>query len=209
MSEQPSQDGSPATPGTPGTEPGRRRPLLITGFGPFLTVTDNPSARLAEALADPADGVEAMVLPVSYSRAPNLLAEAIADLDPAGWIGLGVAGHADGLRLETLARNRLSSEHADVDGAVGKGRDVDAGGPPALPTRLPLFDMRRRLRRGGHAHSVSDDAGGYVCNALFYAGLRALPVGRPGGFIHIPHVDRAGFNALRAAMADAIAAINY
>jgi pyroglutamyl-peptidase len=116
------------------------------------------------------------------------------------WIGLGVSRPAPPtLILETLARNRLTSERADVDGAVAKGSDVDPQGPPALPSRLPLTAIRRALRQAGHAHSLSDDAGGYVCNAVFYAGLRAMPEGRPGGFVHVPMCDAEGFQALRVA----------
>ncbi len=55
------------------------RPLaLLTGFGPFLDVEENPSGMLAEAIgkdAPPGLDIKAAVLPVSYREVGPKLRE--------------------------------------------------------------------------------------------------------------------------------------
>jgi pyrrolidone-carboxylate peptidase len=36
---------------------------------------------------------------------------------------------------------------------------------------------------------VSRDAGGFLCNHVFYVLMQALKPGRPGGFVHVPPLE--------------------
>ncbi len=154
--------------------------IWVTGFGSFLDVTDNPSARLATAV----DGavvagipVSGIVLPVSYTESLPTLRRALDTNGgfPTLLLGMGVARGTRRARLERTAVP--DREGLDVDGYV-----------PAAP-----------FRRGGRRHAridirrfataldvdVSDDAGRYVCNAWLDDALAAFPHAAVA-FLHVP-----------------------
>ena len=72
------------------------RPILVTAFGPFPGVPVNPTcAVLTQVQRDwdefgPSRPLVAVKLPVSYSRAPDQLAELLTRHRPALTICLGV-----------------------------------------------------------------------------------------------------------------------
>lgn len=162
--------------------------LLVTGFGPFLDVVDNPSARLVRALDGAALGpdltVVGRVLPVSYRRA---VTETLALIDahaPIAVVGVGVARGREGVWIERWGRRWANPALADIDGEHAD--DLDPGGPAQIESTAPVGDLAAAL-----GALVSEDAGGYVCNAWLYGVLRALqprvPVGSPPAiFVHLP-----------------------
>jgi pyrrolidone-carboxylate peptidase len=168
--------------------------LLVTGFGPFLEVLENPSGLLARSL----DGalvagarVRGVELSVAFERiAPEYAAAlaGLAPLRPLALVSLGV--HREGwFRLEERARPELASDRPDNDGrpAAALGRL----GEHELRTGLDLEALGEALRRGGAAEvRRSDDAGGYVCERTYYEVLeRAGELGVPGLFLHVPPVE--------------------
>lgn len=151
--------------------------ILLTGFGPFGEVDDNPSARLVRALHGAQLGgvpVRGLVLPVSYTRGPAAAIEAARTLRAQAVIGFGVA----------VRRSRIEVESRAVAACVGD--DIDGQCPPCPApgpaTRAPTLDAAHLAACLGAA--VSTDAGTYVCNAWLYRVPAALDV--PAGFIHIP-----------------------
>lgn len=161
---------------------------LVTGFGPFLDVVDNPSARVAGAL----DGevvaghqVIAAVLPVDYREARAALAALAGAHAPSCVLALGVA-RGDLVRLERGADNRVSSERPDATGAVWAGRALTPGGPARLRSPLPIARWAEELDSAGLRVVPSDDAGGYVCNATYHRLLELASDMIPSLFVHIP-----------------------
>lgn len=151
--------------------------VLVTGFGPFEDVDDNPAERLARAVDARrvrGETVVGRVLPVSFERAPALTL-AFARLHAARLVvGLGVATSRRRAEVERLAR-RVVGDRADVDGAV-----LDAlHGPPEVRATVELGVLAGAMGLG-----TSEDAGAYVCNAWLYRVASALDV--PVGFIHLP-----------------------
>ncbi|HJN73332.1 MAG TPA: hypothetical protein QGF58_05295 [Myxococcota bacterium] len=148
--------------------------ILVTGFGPFGELAENPSGALALAV----DGCEVrgvpvrgIVLPVSYQRAPCQTADAAAHARLV--VGLGVAPTREGVQVECTAVNRCSRD--DIDGVC----PADLGeGAPSLDVRLDVEALAAAL--GG---TLSRDAGSYVCNAWLYTSLRDLAV--PAVFVHV------------------------
>ena len=55
-----------------------------------------------------------------------------------------------------------------------------------IPTRLPLEKIGEALRKDGYEVRTSDDAGGYLCNHLFYELMSRLPPDKVAGFVHVP-----------------------
>jgi pyroglutamyl-peptidase len=163
------------------------RTLLVTGFGPFLAVEQNPSIEASRPLAgEVIGGLRVVVeqLDVVYARAPEQLAAALERHRPEIVLCLGVAGDA-ALRLESTARNEDTAASPDMAGEVRQGRAIRAGGPATLPTGLPLARIAEALEADGYEVITSDDAGGYLCNHVFYEVLTRRPGGR-AGFVHVP-----------------------
>jgi pyroglutamyl-peptidase len=69
------------------------------------------------------------------------------------------------------------------------------GGPAGYWSTLPIKSIVAALRENGIPASVSNTAGTFVCNHVFYGLMHELsqhPNGTRGGFIHIPAERKAG-----------------
>ena len=93
---------------------------------------------------------------------------------------LGLAESRKEVALEAIAVNVDHSE----DRSRRRWRRPIAQGPLALPTRLPIDRLYRRLRRARIPVRISHHAGTFICNHVFYLGLRTTP--GPCGFVHLP-----------------------
>lgn len=163
------------------------RTLLITGFGPFLDVHVNPSWEAIRELEGTVVGgtrVSVARLDVTYAGAAGQLQAALDRTRPDLVLALGVC-RDPALRLESTARNRDDAAAPDAAGEARPGRAIVPGGPDTLPTRLPLAALRRALLGAGFEVLASDDAGGYLCNHVFYELLTRRPAG-VAGFVHVP-----------------------
>ncbi|MHB8470851.1 MAG: pyroglutamyl-peptidase I [Gaiellaceae bacterium] len=164
---------------------------LVTGFEPFGGATVNPSALLVAALAaEPPAGVElaTAVLPVSYARAAAALREAVRASAPDVVVCFGQADGRPGLAVERFALNADEPSNVDAEGA-SSGAAVDPDGPLAYASGLPVDEIVAALRAEGIPAAPSRDAGGFLCNHVFYALMRLLAAERPGargGFVHVP-----------------------
>jgi pyroglutamyl-peptidase len=164
---------------------------LLTGFGPFGNVVNNPSARIVEQFARtgaPGHELTARVLPVSFTRA----GEAVRDLLRAGRFGaavlLGVAGGEACLRLERLARRRPAGR-PDVDEAVPGESEALPGAADVWTATVSLEQLWHALTRAGLLARLSDDAGDFVCNYTYHSALTTIAADRLPTrclFIHVP-----------------------
>ena len=167
------------------------RTFLLTGFGPFGPHLVNPSWEVVRRLdGAPVGPFEVRVarLDVAYARAASQLEEAISAHAPDVLLSLGVAP-GGALRVERRAHNADDSKTADVLGEVGGGRPIREGGPALLETRLPVAKILAALDGAGFEARPSDDAGGYLCNHVFYVGLDRMAADRPAGFLHVPPLE--------------------
>ncbi|GJE58480.1 pyroglutamyl-peptidase I family protein [Methylobacterium trifolii] len=166
--------------------------LLVTGFGPFPGMPDNPSARLARCLGTSVRlrlGLgrppRVLVLPTAYAAIPADLMPALAE-GPGAVLMFGVASRARRMRVEGLARNRGSLLYPDASGRPAARLALDPGGPPARRSTMARQALAI-LRRHGLSVLPSNDAGRYLCNASYFAAL-AAPC--PVLFVHILPVPR-------------------
>lgn len=176
--------------------------ILLTGFGPFGEHTRN----LTEAVVRRLDGAEregfvvrGLPLPVQFERAVALLEEAVAsatDGPPAAVICCGIHGDADGpIRLELAARNERDYPIPDAEGQQARGEVVERDGPPMVFSTLPVAAIKQAFDDAGIPAVLSEDAGHYLCNAVFYWTARRL---RPAGFLHVPPALAREDEVLRA-----------
>jgi pyroglutamyl-peptidase len=151
--------------------------ILITGFGPFDSVVDNPSGRLAEHLGQeglPGHELITEVLPVSFKQAGERIEALLRGGDFDLVLLLGVAGKEVAVRLEQYGRNLDQARIPDCDGAQPQGLPVRAGGPEVYACGIALDPLREALDGAGLRASLSESAGGYVCNHLYYIALHTL-----------------------------------
>ena len=170
------------------------RPLiLLTGFGPFPGVPTNPSAWLAETLAEglPAPDlhgrIHVRIFPTEW-QAAGLVADLCETLQPHVMIHFGVSEHAKTFRIEHSAHNR-TAPRADAGGALPAGPVISAEGAERLDTALPAAALARHLQTNGVAAVTSHSAGHYLCNFLYYHSLAwALRQSAPPLvlFVHVP-----------------------
>ena len=154
--------------------------ILVTGFGPFGRVIDNPSGRLAAALADAT--VDALVLPTSFGRAPALLRERLDDRYDTVLL-LGVAESNRHFAVEVFGHNFSAARLPCVDGEAPHGV-ISPGVPERLAVTLPPEDTLAALSGRIEARR-SESAGSYVCNALLFHALLEARAPRIG-FVHVP-----------------------
>lgn len=166
--------------------------VLLTGFEPFGGESVNPSWELARALNGEAIGgmrVVAMALPCVFGEALARLDEALHRVKPAVVLAIGQAGGRCDLSLERVAINVDDARIPDNAGAQPVDEPVVPDGPAAYFSTLPIKAIVAGLREAGFPASVSQTAGTFVCNHLFY-GLqhRLKDSGARSGFMHIPYL---------------------
>ena len=141
--------------------------------------------------------MRAAQLPCVFGDAVVRLQAAIAQWQPVLVICLGLAGGRSEITPERVAINVDDARIPDNAGRQPVDTAVQLHGPVAYFSTLPIKAMVRSLRAEGIPASVSNTAGTFVCNHVFYALMHHLAQGttnegRPqasaarGGFIHVP-----------------------
>ncbi|CEK16297.1 pyroglutamyl-peptidase I [Chthonomonas calidirosea] len=170
--------------------------ILLTGFGPFGAVVQNPSQRLVRYFGrHPIEGIglTAITLPVSYTQAPCTVETLIRQRAEIGHpfdyvLMLGVAANSSFWRVERKAHNRASAK-LDVDETRLAPGPITPGAPATLEATLPVQQLVEAMNGRGIPAHLSDDAGDYLCNYLFFRVLyllAQLPTPPRAGFLHIP-----------------------
>ena len=189
----------------------RARPCVpLTGFDAFGGQDLNPSWLAVQALHGrqiAGHRVVAAQLPTAFAGAPARLLALIGTHRPALVICVGQAGGRSALSLERVAINLIDARIADNAQAQPVDEPVVAGAPTAYFSTLPLKAMLAALQREGLAAEVSQTAGTFVCNQVFFALMHALATRRGwrrtrGGFIHVPWLPAQGSPSM--ALADIV-----
>jgi pyroglutamyl-peptidase len=171
-----------------------RTKILLTGFGPFPGIVDNPSARLVETLAGarsfaPRDcELSVEVLPTEWGAVGTLVPRLLKSLQPHVTIHFGVSRQARSLRIERSAHNRILPR-VDAAGVLPSRRTIHSGGPARLDSAVHAPHLAAKLREGGLPAIGSAHAGSYLCNFLYYHSLSWAMRQAPAPhmlFVHIP-----------------------
>lgn len=148
---------------------------IVTGFGPFRDVMENPSSWLAQRSGHPFE-----LLEVSFAGVDAFLDQ----LDPQSfdrWLMIGVHGAATKFHLECVGKNYVGNG-ADVMGCVAGPGSIDPSYSPQLHADfwLGIEDC--------DDWEITTDAGGYLCNYLFFRGLQKFS-DKKIGFLHVPRQE--------------------
>jgi pyroglutamyl-peptidase len=167
--------------------------ILVTGFEPFGGQSLNPSWEVARALHGlqlpglQGAQVVAVQLPCVFAQALPALQQALMQHTPDIVLALGQAEGRCDLSVERIAINVMDARIPDNAGAQPIDVPVIAGGPASYFSTLPIKSLVAGLRAAGFPASVSQTAGTFVCNQVFYALQHTLAgQGVHSGFVHLP-----------------------
>ena len=166
--------------------------VLVAGFEPF----DGRTANASEAIVRALDGetirrhrVVGVVLPCVFCQATTQLRRHIVRHDPAVVVCLGEAAGRDAITPERVAINVDDARMADNAGQRPVDRPIVRRGPAAYFSTLPIKAIALAIQARSVPAAVSQTAGTFVCNHVFYGLMHEIARNRPetrGGFIHVP-----------------------
>lgn len=171
--------------------PARPKIILLTGFEPFGGANRNPSGEVALAWHGrevAGARVFGAVLPCVFGAARRELVRLLRRHRPSVVLCLGVAAGRDAITPERVAINIDDARLPDNARRQPVDRPVVRGGPVAYWSKLPIKAMVADMRARGVPAAVSQTAGTFLCNHVFYGLMHALRRRRGvrAGFVHVP-----------------------
>lgn len=163
--------------------------LLITCFEPFGKIATNSSYEVVVTIKDSVNNLEItkLLVPVSYEKGFAMVADYLLT-NPTDYIILcGQAAGRHQISLEKYAHNLCNSLAPDNDGVI-KNHEIIVEGGNTLTSTFNLCEMINYVNENHQYSVISEDAGGFVCNYLYYRILYTFP-GIPCVFIHFPLAD--------------------
>ena len=179
---------------------GRFPTVLVTGFEPFGGEAINPSWMAVQALHGRIVGGHRLVgaqLPTVFDASLTVLRDLLYRHRPALVLCTGQAGGRARLSLERIAINVNDARIADNAGGQPVDTPVVAGGPAAYFTTLPIKAMLQALLDEGINAEISQTAGTFVCNHVFYGAMHEVATHPQlrhtrAGLIHVPWLPGQG-----------------
>jgi len=181
--------------------------ILITGLHPFPGAPYNPTqplvARLLRRRRPALSDVELSghIFPVTYRAVDRELPQLLARQRPDALLMFGLAARTPHLRIETRARNAVTTLWPDADhtrvrkGSISDSSDAMMFGPHTAKL------LRAAVATGIDARA-SRDAGSYLCNYLSWRAIEAVDADggpRLAAFIHVPLIARDGASQRKGA----------
>ena len=166
--------------------------VLITGFDKFGGNATNPSGDLANLLNGTSTEqyeIKGILLPTIYDDAVKKLKGEIDNYNPDVVICTGLFGGRPNITIERVAINITDGNLADNVGKIILNTPIDKNGKNAFFATLPLHNIIKTARAHGIPMAISNTAGTYVCNHIFYTLMNYLTETNreiPAGFIHLP-----------------------
>ncbi|WP_046179597.1 pyroglutamyl-peptidase I [Domibacillus tundrae] len=168
--------------------------ILLTGFEAFGGDATNPSLEAVTKLNGKKAGdftIVARQLPTVFDESIASLQEYVEELNPTLVICVGQAGGRPDITVERVAINVNDARIADNKEQQPIDTQIIEGGPAGYWSTLPIKAIVKTMRDNGIPASVSQTAGTFVCNHIFYGLMHILEnEGKQvrGGFIHIPYL---------------------
>jgi pyroglutamyl-peptidase len=168
------------------------RAILVTGFEPFGGETVNASWEAARQLEGWRHGeytAVARLLPCAYDASVKGLIGAIETLRPEALLMTGQAARRAVVCVERFAHNLDDATAPDNDGALRRALRISRAAPEWLETKASVRTIASAIKEAGIRARASRDAGGFVCNHLYFGALQYLSEKRsaiPAVFVHLP-----------------------
>lgn len=170
--------------------------ILLTGFEPFEGRETNVSEEVLKIIAQQEFRdtiIHKAILPVSFEKAPEILRNLAEKICPELIMMLGETSQAGVVKLERVALNLMDSDREDNYCCRPVDEPINEMAPAALFSSFPIKEIKNLLLKEGFKLKVSTSAGVYVCNRVYFEGLKiAGEQGIDALFVHLP-VDAAHY----------------
>jgi len=186
--------------------------LVVTGFGVFADVLDNPSMRIVEELSSNcfacegfADSVQFKILEVSVDGCSSFhdgsqCTESERMSSATVFVHVGVNSKGTHINLEECAYNNMTFRVPDVKGFQPESATIESESPLDQPlySSLHLAQMCQALNQTAPALpgredvnlvQLSQDPGRYLCNYVYYQALshhKSQKKPMLSVFVHVP-----------------------
>jgi pyroglutamyl-peptidase len=167
--------------------------LMLTAFEPFEKERINPSleaAREMKGVEFPGTVLHVVELPVERFSATERALQSLTELQPNIVIMLGVAIARFRITPERVAINVDDFRIPDNAGNQPSGEPIVDDGPVGYFSTLPVRAIVDRLSKAGIPSAISNSAGTYLCNRVFYNVMHYIStegLSTVAGFIHVPY----------------------
>lgn len=166
--------------------------ILVTGFEPFGTYETNPTNELSKHINNLKEfkinniKLKAVTLPVTYYASWKKLEDELRMFSADYIISFGYAPGSQHVRLESTAKNH-DRGYRDNQNKKHLGKII-ADGPDFYSSELPISNIEKQLKSKGIPVLISSDAGGYLCNHIYYLERHYTSKKRniKSGFFHVP-----------------------
>ncbi len=173
-----------------------KKRVLITGFPPFGKSTVNSSIMACNNLNNLAIldlDIIAAEIPLHYKEIKSSIEKAVEEIEPSIVIATGQSNRS------RISIERVAINIADVNKVVyncgSKPADerLIEDGSAAFFSTLPIKKIRTNLEVQGIPCEISNTAGTFGCNQIFYYLMHYLKHNEksiPAGFIHVPSLPK-------------------
>lgn len=171
--------------------------ILLTGFEAFGTTPVNPAEMVARRLdGEKIEGARIIskVIPNTFFVCIEAVKEAMTQSEADAVVMMGEFGGRATITVERIALNFNDSTRYGLKDNAGvslQDEPTAPGAPLAYRSTLPVRAMVKAMREGGIPADISDAAGTFCCNHLFYGILHHIAQTdgtTPAGWIHLPHL---------------------
>jgi pyroglutamyl-peptidase len=132
------------------------------------------------------------IFPVTYQAVDRELPALLAKYRPQALLMFGLASRTAHVRIETRARNAVTTRWPDADRTRARQGSI-AGGADAMMFGPHTTKLLRAADSTGIDVRASRDAGSYLCNYLSWRAIEATDGNsglRLAAFVHIPLIAR-------------------
>uniref|UniRef100_A0A0N4ZT71 Peptidase C15, pyroglutamyl peptidase I-like protein n=1 Tax=Parastrongyloides trichosuri TaxID=131310 RepID=A0A0N4ZT71_PARTI len=177
----------------------RKTNVLLTGYGPFNSILDNPSKALVSEIGkdfedDPGSfdyNLETITFPVSYRSVSEEMKCYYETGNIDYFIHLGVNANSKYIILETEAEG-YGYCLLDTEGNIPENKcciSYDPNAPQSLKSSLPLQKICSEMNAKNDFYPImlSTDPGKFLCSFLYY---QTLYHSSKSVFIHVPNVGQ-------------------
>ena len=173
--------------------------VLITGFEPFAQSSFNPSEAILREFpvwAGPRrTHLHIHRLRTEFEVSGRQIIGLVKRIRPEKILLLGLDEDRDGICLERVALNLDDSSIPDNRGVIRQGRSILRCCPIAYFSTAQVESLRKRLSKKGVPVAISNHAGTFVCNHVYYNALHCINVLSLSCqclLVHLPGTGRPG-----------------
>ena len=181
--------------------------ILLTGYEAFGDFKVNPSIAACMHLNDKIyNGYRVVVeeIPMRFGEVKDEIEGHVGKYKPAAVLSTGVSSEGACIKLERVAINLTTAKGPSKKEQLPEGEPIRAGGPVGYFSTFPLGKFLDGLKRVGIPAVISNSAGTFGCNLIFYQLMDYLDresINIPAGFIHVPRLPEQALDGKTPSMA--------